>query len=74
LRDEFRPLWINLYEDIARGPFHLEKNGGSPMPWSRPFAKISYETSFSDVRVSDLKLVPVNKKTAVQILEFKPLN
>jgi len=29
LRDAFRPLWINLSEDIAKEPFHLEKMGVS---------------------------------------------
>jgi len=28
LRDAFRPLWIALWECIAKEPFHLEKNGG----------------------------------------------
>jgi hypothetical protein len=28
LRDAFRPLWIALNNDIAKEPFHLEKNGG----------------------------------------------
>jgi len=26
--DAFRPLWVALCDDIAREPFHLEKNGG----------------------------------------------
>jgi len=26
--DAFRPRWIALCEDIAKEPFHLEKNGG----------------------------------------------
>jgi len=32
LRDAFRPLWVALCEGIAKEPFHLEKNGASPMP------------------------------------------